>query len=72
METINSQWVLPEELRNLALEGDREAVDELIALFKQDVAHRLKVLRQAVETGDLATAAAQAHTIKEAPSRWVR
>ncbi len=63
-ETVNAGWELPEELRNLAVDGDREVVDELIALFKKDVGVRLQVLRKAVATGDIATAGAQAHAIK--------
>ena len=57
-------WVLPEELRYLALSGDTQVVGELIALFKKDVAARLQLLREAVMTDDLATGAAQAHSIK--------
>jgi HPt (histidine-containing phosphotransfer) domain-containing protein len=48
----------------LALSGDTQTVGELISLFKEDVAARLQVLREAVMTGDLATSGAQAHSIK--------
>ena len=64
LDAFHTGWILPEELRELALSGDTKVVGELIALFKQDVAKRLQVLRQAVMTGDLATSGAQAHTIK--------
>lgn|SRR6185295_16652979 len=64
IETANSGWTLPEELHQLAVGGDQEVVEELIALFKQDVGERLQVLREAVRTGDIAIVGAQAHAIK--------
>ena len=64
IDALHTGWVLPGDLRDLALCGDTKVVGELIALFKKDVAVRLQVLREAVMTGDLATSGAQAHTIK--------
>ena len=64
MQTAKAGWVLPEELHHLASAAGRQTIEDLIELFKQDVAERLQVLREAVEAGDLATAARQAHTIK--------
>ena len=64
VDALSTGWILPEQLRHLALRGDTQVVGELIALFKQDVAARLQVLREAVMTGDLATGGAQAHAIK--------
>jgi HPt (histidine-containing phosphotransfer) domain-containing protein len=63
-DAVNAGWIVPEELQNLALGGDQDVVHELIALFKEDVAARLELLRQAVAEGDLCTVKAQAHTIK--------
>src|SRR6266545_6454502 len=62
--TVNAGWVLPEELESLAEGGDQEVVKELIALFKEDVAERMRLLREAAATGNLALVRAQAHTIK--------
>jgi HPt (histidine-containing phosphotransfer) domain-containing protein len=64
IDALGNGWVLPAELRHLALSGDTQAVGQLIALFKEDVAARLQVLRQAVITGDLAAGGAQAHSIQ--------
>ena len=64
IDALTTGWVLPEEIELLALSGDHEVVGELIALFKQDVAARLQVLRDAVMSGDIPAAGAQAHTIK--------
>ncbi|MCU1237261.1 MAG: Hpt protein [Candidatus Solibacter sp.] len=62
--TANAGWVLPAELHHLAQSGGEKVIEELIELFKQDVGERLHVLRKAVESGDLVTAASQAHSIK--------
>jgi len=63
-DVVNSGWMLPEDLYHLARTGGQRAVEELIDLFKKDVAWRLTALRHAVSAGDLAAAGAQAHTIK--------
>ena len=64
MHAANAGWVLPDELHHLAKAGGPKVIEGLIEIFKQDVGQRLRVLRNAIEAGDLATAAAQAHTIK--------
>ena len=63
-ETVDSGWTLPAELQELAAGGDEGIVEELIAMFKDDVAARLEALRAAVHGSDLATVKAQAHTVK--------
>jgi HPt (histidine-containing phosphotransfer) domain-containing protein len=66
--TIGSEfteaWVLPAALRQLEECGEADLVEELIAIFQTDTAERLELLARAVETGDYATARAEAHTIK--------
>ena len=56
--------VLSEECQKQAFGGGQDTVGELIAVFKRDVAARLRALRKAVMAGDIAAAGAQAQSIK--------
>ena len=64
IHTANAGWVLPAELHHLAQSGGRKDIEELIALFKEDMGKRLQVLRTAIESGEVTTVGAQAHAIK--------
>jgi HPt (histidine-containing phosphotransfer) domain-containing protein len=64
MHAVKAEWALPPELHHLARTGGPQVIEDLIELFKVDVAQRLQVLRDSVARGDLPLAAQQAHAIK--------
>lgn len=59
-------WVLPESLREFVDTGDREMVVEILTLFQDDSAPRLRELNDALAAGDRETVRKQAHTLKGA------
>jgi HPt (histidine-containing phosphotransfer) domain-containing protein len=59
-----SEWAMPETLREFADGGDTELVVDLIRVFKDDTAVRLRDLRKAADVGDVVGLKLQAHTIK--------
>ena len=61
---FSDAWVLPAALQQLEESGDADLVQELIEIFQTDTAERLELLARALETGDYATARAEAHTVK--------
>lgn len=64
-----SIWTLPEELRELAQEGGSDVVADVIAVFQEDSAARLVVLREAVRTGDCKAIRAEGHALKGSSSQ---
>ena len=64
METVEAGWTLPRELRELAEGGDESVVEELIAMFKDDVGERLEGLRHSIRAHDFSAISTQAHSIK--------
>jgi HPt (histidine-containing phosphotransfer) domain-containing protein len=61
--------VLPEALQQLLEAGDEEFLIELIEVFKDQTRLRVGLLREAVESGRLDEARAQAHAIKGGSSQ---
>lgn len=59
-------WTLPESLQEFVASGDEEMVVEILTLFQDDSAERLRDLNQAVSAGDRETVRKQAHTLKGA------
>jgi HPt (histidine-containing phosphotransfer) domain-containing protein len=59
-------WVLPESLREFVETGDREMVVEILTLFQEDSAPRLRELNDALASGDREAVRKQAHTLKGA------
>ena len=57
------KWLLPDALQYLADEGDHEAIAAILSTFKTDTASRLRLLRLAVESADMAQIRTQAHAI---------
>jgi HPt (histidine-containing phosphotransfer) domain-containing protein len=57
-------WVLPEELRQLAGQGENGLVQELLAVFRTDTAERLTKLQNALDDHNHSEVRAQAHAIK--------
>jgi len=62
-------WTLPDELQQLALDGGADVVADVIAVFQEDTASRLEVLRNAVRNGDCTTIRAEGHAIKGSSSQ---
>lgn len=58
------QWSLPQELVQLGQETGAEMIIELLAIFQEDSALRLKTLRAAVEEGEPGCIRSQAHSLK--------
>lgn len=58
------QWSLPQELLQLAQETGAEMILELLAIFQEDSASRLKTLRAAIEEGEPGGIRSQAHSLK--------
>ena len=63
-EAASMDWSLPEALQQLAVDGEREIVAEVLTLFQSDTESRLVELRQAVALGDRKRVRAQAHSLK--------
>jgi len=63
-EAAEVDWSLPEALQQLAIDGEREIVAEVLTLFQSDTESRLQELRGAVESGDRKRVRAQAHSLK--------
>lgn len=61
---LQSVWTLPEELQQLAQEGAADVVADVIAVFREDTASRLEVLREAIRNGDCISIRAEAHALK--------
>lgn len=61
---LQSVWTLPEELQQLAREGAADVVADVIAVFQEDTASRLEVLREAVRNGNCILIRAEAHALK--------
>jgi HPt (histidine-containing phosphotransfer) domain-containing protein len=59
-------WSLPETLREFVDSGDEETVVEILTLYQDDSAGRLRDLNQALAAGDRETVRKQAHTLKGA------
>ncbi len=59
-----SVWSLPEELQQLALDGGADVVAEVIAVFQEDTASRLDVLREAIRNGNCNVIRAEGHALK--------
>jgi len=59
-------WMLPESLQEFVDSGDEQMVAEILTLFQEDSAERLRELDQALAAGDRATVRKQAHTLKGA------
>jgi HPt (histidine-containing phosphotransfer) domain-containing protein len=59
-------FVLPESLREFVDSGDAEMVVEILTLFQEDSAARLRELNQALAGGDRETVRKEAHTLKGA------
>jgi HPt (histidine-containing phosphotransfer) domain-containing protein len=57
-------WALPESLRDFVESGDREMVVEILTLFQDDSAARLRELNDALAGGDRETVRKQAHTLR--------
>jgi len=57
---------LPESLLDFVNSGDEDMVREILALFQQDTAERLRGLNLAVSNGDRVALRKQAHTLKGA------
>src|SRR5438105_8497477 len=64
-----SIWLLPEELEQLAEQGESGLVQEVLAVFQTDTAERLTKLRNAVSSGDRTEVRNQAHAIKGSASQ---
>ena len=64
IEAAEVEWSLPEALQQLAQDGEREIVAEVLTLFQSDTKSRLKDLRGAVESGDRKRVRSQAHSLK--------
>lgn len=63
-EAAEVEWSLPEALQQLAMEGEREIVAEVLTLFQSDTETRLQELRASAESGDRQRVRAQAHSLK--------
>lgn len=59
-----SVWTLPEELQQLAQDGAADMVADVIAVYQEDSAARLKVLREAVRNQDAKAIRAEGHSLK--------
>ena len=59
-----SVWSLPEELQQLALDGGADVVAEVIAVFQEDTAARLDVLREAIHNGNCNVIRSEGHALK--------
>jgi len=59
-------WKLPDSLNEFVLTGDEEMVMEILTLFQQDSAERLRELNLAVANHDRDRVRKQAHTLKGA------
>lgn len=46
------------------IDGDRELLAQMFAVFEPDADRRLKLIHEAVRTGDTATLMAEAHALK--------
>jgi HPt (histidine-containing phosphotransfer) domain-containing protein len=64
-----SVWTLPEELQQLALDGGADLVADVIAVFQQDSASRLEVLREAIRNQDCKEIRAEGHALKGSSSQ---
>ena len=62
-------WTLPEELRQLAEDGGADLVADVIAIFQQDSASRLEVLREAIRNQDCQAIGAEGHSLKGSSSQ---
>jgi HPt (histidine-containing phosphotransfer) domain-containing protein len=59
-------WKLPESLLEFVNSGDEEMVAEILSLFQQDSAERLRELNVALSNHDRVSIRKQAHTLKGA------
>jgi HPt (histidine-containing phosphotransfer) domain-containing protein len=66
---VAQPWIWPEALQKLLSEGDEDFVTEIIEVFKCQTRTRLRLLREAVESGRMQDARAQAHTVKAGSSQ---
>lgn len=57
-------WRLPEELVELGRETGMGMLTELLTIFEEDTAERLKALRAAIQKDDHAEIRRQAHSLK--------
>lgn len=64
-----SVWTLPEELQELARNGAADLIVDVIAIFQQDTASRLEMLREAVRTNNCAAIRAEGHSLKGSSSQ---
>jgi len=64
-QTLNL-FTLPESLLEFVNSGDQDMVTEILALFQQDSAARLRELNLALSNGDREALRKQAHTLKGA------
>ncbi len=62
-------WKLPESLLDFVNTGDEDMVAEILTLFQQDSAERLRELNLALSNGDRVAIRKQAHTLKGAASQ---
>jgi HPt (histidine-containing phosphotransfer) domain-containing protein len=62
-------WTLPDELQQLALDGGADVVADVIAVFQEDTASRLEVLRKAIRDGNCTTIRAEGHALKGSSSQ---
>jgi HPt (histidine-containing phosphotransfer) domain-containing protein len=62
-------WTLPEELQQLAQDGGADVVADVIAVYQQDSAARLEVLRAAVRNKDCKAIRAEGHSLKGSSSQ---
>ena len=69
MNDSASAWTFPEALEELLGAGDEEFLTELIEVFKSQTRLRMHQLREAVESGRMDEARAQAHAIKGGSSQ---
>jgi two-component system, sensor histidine kinase and response regulator len=57
-------WTLPEELQQLAQDGGADVVADVIAVYREDSASRLRVLREAVRNNNAKVIRAEGHALK--------
>jgi HPt (histidine-containing phosphotransfer) domain-containing protein len=69
MQDPAKPWPFPEALQQLLGDGEEEFLAELIEVFKSQTRVRMCSLREAVDSGRLDEARAQAHAIKGGSSQ---
>lgn len=63
-QAARAVWELPASLSEIEQEGDIEFMLSVISAFQEDSESRLRVLGEAVDSGDTAAVRMQAHAIK--------